>query len=124
MTDLCVRDARPDDRDAIREVTLAAYQEYAAHMPGFWEAYRRNIVASVTDAGAAVQLVAERDGAIVGTVLLYPPRRMELPGGGRLEIRGPRCGCSPWRRPSAGAASARRSCRSASVACAAPAAGS
>ena len=89
MTDLRVRDARPDDRDAIREVTLAAYQEYAAHMPGFWEAYRRNIVASVTDVGAAEQLVAVRDGAIVGTVLLYPPRRMELPGGGRLEMPWP-----------------------------------
>ena len=84
-----MRDARPEDRDAIREVTLAAYQEYAAAMPGFWEGYRRNIVASVTDVGSAEQLVAELDGAIVGTVLLYPPRRMELPGGGRLDMPWP-----------------------------------
>ena len=89
MTDLLVRDARPEDRDAIREVTLAAYQEYAARMHGFWEGYRRNIVASVTDVGSAEQLVAERDGAIAGTVLLYPPRRMELPGGGWLEMPWP-----------------------------------
>ena len=89
MTDLRVRDARPEDRDAIREVTLSAYQEYAAAMPGFWDAYRRNIIASVTDVGSAEQLVAERDGAIVGTMLLYPPRPMELPGGGRLEMRWP-----------------------------------
>jgi GNAT superfamily N-acetyltransferase len=89
VTDLRVRDARPEDRDAIRDVTLAAYQEYAAAMPGFWEGYRRNIVASVTDAGSAEQLVAERDGAIVGTVLLYPARRMELPGGGQLEMPWP-----------------------------------
>ena len=89
MTDLRVRDARPEDRDAIREVTLAAYQEYAARMQTFWDAYRRNIVASVTDAGSAEQLVAERDGAIVGTVLLYPRRRMALPGGGWLDMPWP-----------------------------------
>src|SRR5262245_66657302 len=58
-------------------------------MPGFWEGYRRNIIASVTDIGSAEQLVAERAGVIVGTVLLYPPRRMELPGGGRLEMPWP-----------------------------------
>jgi len=89
VTDLRVRDARPDDRDAICDVTLAAYQEYAAAMPGFWEGYRRNIVASVMDVGSAEQLVAERDGVIVGAVLLYPARAMELPGGGRLEMPWP-----------------------------------
>ena len=73
-----VRAARPEDRDAILDVTLAAYQEYAARMPGFWEGYRQNIVASVSDAGDAEQLVAEHRGAIVGTVLLYPPRRMHI----------------------------------------------
>jgi predicted N-acetyltransferase YhbS len=73
-----IRDARPEDRDAILDVTLAAYQEYAACMPGFWEGYRQNIVAAVSDAGEAEQLVAEDGGAIVGTVLLYPPRRMRI----------------------------------------------
>jgi hypothetical protein len=33
--------ARDPGRDAIREVTLAAYQEYAALMPGFWTAIAR-----------------------------------------------------------------------------------
>jgi predicted N-acetyltransferase YhbS len=89
VTDLRVRDARPEDRDAIREVTLAAYQEYAATMKAFWEGYRRNIVASLAEVGSAEQLVAERAGAIVGTVLLYPPRRMELPKGGGLEMPWP-----------------------------------
>jgi GNAT superfamily N-acetyltransferase len=73
-----VRDARPEDRDAILDVTLAAYQEYAARMPGFWEGYRQNIVDSVSDVGEAEQLVAEHGGAIVGTALLYPPRRMRI----------------------------------------------
>lgn len=77
MPDLSVRDARPPDRDAIREVTLAAYEEYAGRMPGLWERYRQNILATLADVAPAEQLVAERSGAIVGTVLLYPVRRGE-----------------------------------------------
>ena len=44
--EVLIRDARPEDLDAIRDVTLAAYHEYAARMPGFWEGYRENIVTS------------------------------------------------------------------------------
>jgi len=73
-----IRDARPEDRDAIRETTLAAYQEYASRMPGFWEGYRQNIVASLDEVGEAEQLVAVDEGVIVGTVLRYPPRRMKI----------------------------------------------
>jgi predicted N-acetyltransferase YhbS len=84
-----IRDARPSDRQAIHDVTLAAYQEYAAHMPGFWDGYRRNIIATLDDVGSAEQLVAEQDGAIVGTVLLYPPRRVQLSRTDSLEMPWP-----------------------------------
>jgi GNAT superfamily N-acetyltransferase len=67
-----IRDARPADQEAIREVTLAAYVEYAALMPHLWDGYRANILATLARPAPAAQLVAERDGAIVGTVLLYP----------------------------------------------------
>jgi GNAT superfamily N-acetyltransferase len=68
-----IRDARPGDTAAIESVTLAAYQEYAAQLPPpFWEAYRANIVGTLADVKPAAQLVAEREGRIVGTVLLYP----------------------------------------------------
>jgi len=77
MLHLLIRDARPEDRDAIRAVTLAAYEEYAAQMPAdHWEAYRWNILATLEQVAPAEQLVAERDGAVVGTVLLYPPRSL------------------------------------------------
>ena len=88
-TEVHIRDARPGDRDALVDVTLAAYQEYAARMPGFWDGYRQNIVACVSDAGEAEQLVAEHGGAIVGTVLLYPPRRMRLSERESLEMPWP-----------------------------------
>jgi len=67
-----VRGARPADRAAIEAVTLAAYQEYAAQMPEHWEAYRQNIVGTLGSVEPRDQLVAEREGKIVGCVLLHP----------------------------------------------------
>jgi predicted N-acetyltransferase YhbS len=68
-----IREARAGDQAAIHDVTLAAYEEYAARMPPpLWRKYRENIVATLTDPGPALQLVAEDGRAIVGTVLLYP----------------------------------------------------
>ena len=87
--ELLIRDARPGDRDRIREVTLAAYQEYAAQMPELWEGYRQNIVATLARVEPAEQIVAERDDTIVGTVLLYPPRRVRPPGGESMEMPWP-----------------------------------
>src|SRR6266508_261336 len=87
--ELRIRDARPGDRDRIREVTLSAYQEYAAQMPDLWEGYRQNIVATLARVEPAEQIVAERDDTIVGTVLLYPPRRVRPPGGESMEMPWP-----------------------------------
>lgn len=67
-----IRDARPDERPAIQALTVAAYQQYRAVMPAHWERYRQNIVATVGAPDPAAQLVAERDGRLVGAALLYP----------------------------------------------------
>jgi len=85
MSELLIREARPHEREAIRELTLAAYTEYAAHMPPpYWEAYRLNIVATLADVAPAAQLVAARGATLVGTVLLYPPHGFTAPQGGAL----------------------------------------
>ena len=86
---MLIRDARPEDRDAIREVTLAAYQEYAALMPGFWNGYRENIIVSLDEVGSAEQLVAEHHGVVAGTALLYPPRRMQISRSDALDMPWP-----------------------------------
>jgi GNAT superfamily N-acetyltransferase len=86
---MLIRDARPEDRDAIREVTLAAYQEYAALMPGFWDGYRQNIIVSLDEVGSAEQLVAEHHGDVVGTARLYPPRRMRISRNDSLDMPWP-----------------------------------
>ena len=73
-THISIRDALEGDREAAREVTLAAYEEYAKIIPPvFWEGYRKNIVASLGEKGPAQHIVAEYAGKIVGSVLLYPP---------------------------------------------------
>jgi ribosomal protein S18 acetylase RimI-like enzyme len=71
---LHIRYARDDEREAIRDVTLAAYEEYATVMPEpFWEAYRRQLLVTLDEEGPAERIVAEHDGMIVGSILLYPP---------------------------------------------------
>ena len=73
MSEPRIREATAADRGAIHDVTLAAYEEYAARMPPpLWRGYRQNIVATLADPAPALQLVAEDAGAIAGAVLLYP----------------------------------------------------
>jgi len=78
-----VREAREGDEAAIRAVTLAAYEQYAARMPAHWDVYRRNILDTLAAAGPAERLVAEHAGAVVGSVILYPPGALGFTTGGR-----------------------------------------
>ena len=72
LTAVHVRGARAGDRETIEAITLAAYQEYAAQMPEHWDLYRQNIVGTLGSVDPRDQLVAERDGEIVGSVLVHP----------------------------------------------------
>lgn len=67
-----IREARDSDREAIRKVLLDAYRQYEQVLsPVRWEEYRKNIAASVEAAGPKARLVAELDGEIVGSALLF-----------------------------------------------------
>src|SRR5690242_9980638 len=69
-----IRDAQPADRTAIRELTLAAYAEYATIMtPPAWAGLRQAVLAGLDAEGAIERIVAERDGALLGSVMLYSP---------------------------------------------------
>ena len=84
MTDCRIRDAGASDREAIEAVTLSAYQQYGAVMPpALWDRYRQNIVSTLAAAPPETQIVAEADGRIVGSVLLYPAGTEIMPPGGR-----------------------------------------
>jgi len=71
MENRVIRDALPGDREAILNLTLLAYQEYAPLMR-YWEYYRNDIIATLQDVLPAEQIAAEQNNAIVGSVLLYP----------------------------------------------------
>lgn len=68
-----IRSARATERDRVREVTLAAYEEYAAILPEpLWLGYRQHLLATLDAEGPADHIVAEHEGVIVGSVLLFP----------------------------------------------------
>ena len=73
---LRIRDARPEDRDAIRALTLQAYEQYASLMaPDAWAGLSGAIQAGLAAEGAegAERIVAEREGRLLGCVALFPP---------------------------------------------------
>jgi GNAT superfamily N-acetyltransferase len=83
---LKIRDACKEDRYAARNITLSAFQQYAAVLPpSRWEGYKENILYTLTDIAPAQQIVAEKKGVILGSVLLYPPgTAFSTPGEGPL----------------------------------------
>jgi ribosomal protein S18 acetylase RimI-like enzyme len=69
-----VRDARAGEAQAIRDLTLRAYAEYAAVMaPRAWAGLDGAVRAALASDDGAERIVAERGGALAGSVRLYPP---------------------------------------------------
>jgi predicted N-acetyltransferase YhbS len=104
-----MRTARPADRPAIEALTLAAYEQYAAILPPLlWQQYRQNIAETLADAPPDVTIVAEADGALVGSVLLYPAaaRLVEPAAADPTDSRIRRSACWRCRRPQEDAGSA------------------
>ena len=77
---LVIRDARPDEREAIRALTLQAYEQYAAIMrPDAWAGLAAAIGGGL-DAEGADRIVAVREGRLLGSVALFPPAADAYPG--------------------------------------------
>ena len=71
---LHIRDALIGERAAIRALTLAAYEELASVMaPSAWAALRQALTTTLDGDVVGQRIVAEQNGAIVGSVLLCPP---------------------------------------------------
>jgi predicted N-acetyltransferase YhbS len=67
-----VRAARPADDDEVRDVIRRAYAEFARVVPEpLYDAYVANLVDLDERRDVAELLVAEADGAVVGTVTFY-----------------------------------------------------
>ncbi|THF83890.1 GNAT family N-acetyltransferase [Cohnella fermenti] len=83
-----IRDAKEEDREALRSVLVAAYEQYAGDIPHRWEEYKESILASVDGGSPKARLVAERNGEIVGSALLFGSSE-EAYGNPELNIRNP-----------------------------------
>ena len=67
-----VRDAQPNDRDAIRDLTLSAYAEYATIMePDAWAGLSGAVNAALASDEPMERIVADDHGTLIGSVLLY-----------------------------------------------------
>ena len=83
VSHVVIRDARSTDRDEVRALTLAAYAEYASIMTsGAWAGLERAVHAALDSKTQMHRMVAEHDGRVVGSVLLYPPSADAYGGAG------------------------------------------
>jgi ribosomal protein S18 acetylase RimI-like enzyme len=70
---LYLRDARPDEFDAVARLLRDAYWQYEKLMPAeAWQHYLRDIMDVRSRLDVAELIVAEVDSEIAGTVTLYP----------------------------------------------------
>jgi predicted N-acetyltransferase YhbS len=73
MADFEIRDARPEERDAIRDLTLRAYAEYATIMHrDAWTGLEKAIHDAFRATTPAEQVVADDHGTLIGSVMLFP----------------------------------------------------
>ena len=71
---IVTREARPSELAAIHAFTLSAYEQYAAIMtPSAWQGLRDAVEGALTTPTRAEHIVADRAGALLGSVLLFPP---------------------------------------------------
>jgi GNAT superfamily N-acetyltransferase len=82
---IVVRDARPTERSAMRDLTLQAYAEYAAVMaPSAWKGLEQAVRSALDSEEGAHRIVAEDRGVVVGSVMLYPPAADAYGGAAQL----------------------------------------
>lgn len=71
--EVVVRDARSGELGAIARLTRRAYAELSSVMaPDAWAALEGAIAGALATRSAAEWIVAERDGELVGSVMLFP----------------------------------------------------
>jgi len=86
---IVIRSWRDGDRDAVLDVLLGAYGQYADTLsPERWTEYKASIVHATDTPTTSERLVAELDGKIVGSVYVYDNSETAY-GSPQLEIRNP-----------------------------------
>lgn len=72
---MIIRDAVKSEYQYLRELRLKAYEEHAAKIPiPHWEALKSSILGDNDSVPGIERIVAEVDGQIVGSVVLFPAK--------------------------------------------------
>jgi predicted N-acetyltransferase YhbS len=82
-----IRDAAPHERAAAQKLTIAAYAQFEASMePTAWEGLHAAVLAALDAPGPFDHIVADQNGTLVGSVMLFPPAasRDTSNAGGRM----------------------------------------
>ncbi len=70
---MLIREMEVPELGAVRQLTLAAYEEFSALMPSpVWTSYREAIAGTFNTPGPSEHIVALLEDRLVGSVLLYP----------------------------------------------------
>ncbi|MDQ0114079.1 GNAT family N-acetyltransferase [Paenibacillus harenae] len=84
-----IRHSEQGDLSSIEEVLLDAYGQYESVLPAaYWEQYKSNILAAINSDTTKARLVAELDGAVVGSVFLFDSSELAY-GNPELDIQSP-----------------------------------
>jgi GNAT superfamily N-acetyltransferase len=75
MSEINVRDAEKEMLPSIREQRINAYSQYAKVLPSeHWEALKQALSSNADSQPGVALIVAELDGKIVGSVVLFPAK--------------------------------------------------
>lgn len=76
-----IRDALKSELSYIQEQRINAYKEYAQVLPeDHWNALKQAIVSDADTQAGVERLVAELDGRVVGSIVLFPTKTDEYNG--------------------------------------------
>lgn len=74
MSEVLIRAIGAGELTAVRQLTLEAYHQYATIMqPGAWAGLAKALESAFEIANTADIFVAEQDGVLIGSVMLFPP---------------------------------------------------
>ncbi|MGG1676033.1 GNAT family N-acetyltransferase [Neobacillus sp. NRS-1170] len=72
---MIIRDAKDEEIPYIREQRVISYEEHAKKIPdGHWQALKRGILSESDNNPDVERIVAVADGAILGSVVLFPAK--------------------------------------------------
>jgi GNAT superfamily N-acetyltransferase len=86
---MMIRDAREEEVQQIREQRVKAYEEHSKNIPEkHWNALKQALLSDKDAHPGVERIVAELDGGIVGSVVLFPAHTNAY-GGTALELQYP-----------------------------------